>query len=101
MNMQQMIQTMNKLQKQFEKERTILDEKEFEFTANGAVKVVLKGNYELVSVTFVDPEILKEDPEMVQDMIKIAYDGVKGLIEEAEDELSEKFNKTAKGGLPF
>ena len=101
MNMQQMVQAMNKMQRQYEKERKVLDEKEFKYIANGAVEVVLKGDNTLSSITFVDPEILKEDPEMVQDMIKLAFDGAKDLLDKAEEELANKFKKSAMGGLPF
>ena len=101
MNMQQMVQAMNKMQRQYEKERKVLDEKEFKYVANGAVEVVLKGDNTLSSITFVDPEILKEDPEMVQDMIKLAFDGSKDLLDKAEEELANKFQKSAMGGLPF
>lgn len=101
MNMQQMVQAMNKMQRQYEKERKVLDEKEFKYVANGAVEVVLKGDNTLSSITFVDPEILKEDPEMVQDMIKLAFDGAKDLLDKAEEELANKFQKNAMGGLPF
>lgn len=101
MNMQQMVQAMTKMQRQYEKERAILDKQEFKYVANGAVEVIIKGDYTLSSVTFVDPEILKEDPEMVQDMIKLAFDGAKELIDEAEEELAKKFQKNSMGGLPF
>lgn len=101
MNMQQMVQAMTKMQRQYEKERKLIDEKEFKYTANGAVEVVLKGNNTLVSVTFIDQDLLKEDPEMVQDMIKLAFDGAKNLVDQAEEELAAKFQKNAVGGLPF
>lgn len=101
MNMQQMVQAMTKMQKQYEKERKVLDQKEFKYVANGAVEVIIQGDYTLKSVTFVDPEILKEDPEMIQDMIKLAFDGAKNLLDEAEEELAAKFQKNAVGGLPF
>ncbi len=101
MNMQQMVQAMNKMQRQYEKERKVLDAQEFKYVANGAVEVILKGDNSLVSVTFVDPEILKEDPEMVQDMIKLAFDGAKDLVDKADEELANKFQKSAMGGLPF
>ena len=73
MNMQQMIQAMNKVQRQYEKDKKVLDEKSFEYTANGAVKVTLKGDYSMVGIEFSDPEVLKEDAETVSDLIKLAY----------------------------
>lgn len=101
MNMQQMIQAMNKAQRQYEKEKKILDEKDFVYTANGAVEVTLKGDYSLKEIKFVDADILKEDKEMVEDMIKLAFEGAKQLVDKASDELAEKLQKSTAGGLPF
>lgn len=101
MNMQQMIQAMNKVQRQYEKDKKVLDEKSFEYTANGVVTITLKGDYSMVGVSFADPEVLKEDPEMVSDLIKLAYDGAKALVDKAGEELLEKYQKNAAGGLPF
>ena len=101
MNMQQMIQAMNKVQRQYEKDKKVLDEKSFEYTANGAVKVTLKGDYSMVGIEFSDSEVLKEDAETVSDLIKLAYDGAKALVDKAGEELIEKYQKNAPGGLPF
>ncbi len=101
MNMQQMVQAMQKMQRQYEKEHKILEETEFEYTANGAVKIVLKGNLEMVSLEFLDPELLKDDAEMVADMIKLAYEGARDQINDAEDALAQKFQQNSKGGMMF
>lgn len=96
---QQMIQNMQKVQREMEKKQRQLDEKEFEYTANGAVKVVLKGNMELVSIDFLDEDMLnKDDADILKDMIKLAYNGCKKLIEEANEELENSFK--AKAGMP-
>ena len=101
MNMQQMVQAMQKMQRQYEKEHKVLEETEFEYTANGAVKIVLKGNLEMVSLEFIDQELLKDDPEMVSDMIKLAYNGARDQINDAEDALAAKFQQNNKGGMIF
>ncbi|MBQ9265965.1 MAG: YbaB/EbfC family nucleoid-associated protein [Bacilli bacterium] len=101
MNMQQMVQAMQKMQRQYEKEHKVLEETEFEYTANGAVKIVLKGNLEMVSLEFIDQELLKDDPEMVSDMIKLAYNGARDQINDAEDALAAKFQQNNKGGMMF
>ncbi|MBP5694796.1 MAG: YbaB/EbfC family nucleoid-associated protein [Bacilli bacterium] len=103
MNMQQMVQAMQKMQRQYEKEHKMLEETDFEYTANGAVKIVLKGNLEMVSLEFLDEELLKDDPEMVSDMIKLAYQGARSQIQAAEDALEAKFQQNAKGkgGMMF
>lgn len=74
---QQMLQQMQKIQREYQKAQEVLDSSTFDFTANGVVKITMKGDRSLVSVEFLDNDVLKEDPEMVADMIKIAYDGVK------------------------
>ena len=101
MNMQQMVQAMQKMQRQYEKEHKVLEETEFEYTANGAVKIILKGNLEMVSLEFIDQELLKDDPEMVSDMIKLAYNGARDQINDAEDALAAKFQQNNKGGMMF
>ena len=101
MNMQQMVQAMQKMQRQYEKEHKVLEETEFEYTANGAIKIVLKGNLEMVSLEFIDQELLKDDPEMVSDMIKLAYNGARDQINDAEDALAAKFQQNNKGGMMF
>lgn len=100
MNMQQMIQAMNKMQRQYQKDLDILAEKEFEFTANGAVKIILTGSMDIVSIEFLDDDVL-EDKEMLQDMIKNAYAGAKQLVNDEENKLQEKYQGLAKGGMPF
>ena len=101
MNMQQMVQAMQKLQRQYEKEHKLLEEKEFSYTANGAIKITLKGNLEMTDVEILDEDLLKEKDDLIE-MIKIAYNGCKDQISEAEDELANKFQQAnRKGGFPF
>ena len=101
MNMQQMVQAMQKLQRQYEKEHKTLEEKEFSYTANAAIKVTLKGNLEMVDVEILDEELLKEKEDLIE-MIKLAYNGCKDQINDAEEELAGKFQQAnRKGGFPF
>ena len=101
MNMQQMVQAMQKLQRQYEKEHKLLEEKEFTNTANGAISVTLKGNLEMVNIEILDDELLKEKEDLIE-MIKIAYNGCKDQISEAEDKLANKFQQANRtGGFPF
>ena len=79
----------------------ILEEKEFSYTANGAIKVTLKGNLEMVDVEILDEELLKEKEDLIV-MIKLAYNGCKDQINDAEEELAGKFQQAnRKGGFPF
>ena len=101
MNMQQMVQAMQKLQRQYEKEHKLLEEKEFTYTANGAIKITLKGNLEIVDIEILDDELLKEKEDLVE-MIKLAYNGCKDEVNNAEEELADKFQQAnRKGGFPF
>lgn len=69
----------------------------FEATAGGgAVKVVLNGKHEMISVT-IDPDVAKDDIEMLQDLIIAATN-------EAERQISETTeNKMGAltGGMGF
>jgi len=99
MNMQQMVQAMQKAQRLYDKEHKLIEEKEYEFVANGAVKAVVKGTLELIRIEFIDPELLKEDPEMVSDMITIAFNGARDLINKDEEELTAKYQSKASMGM--
>ena len=55
----------------------------------------------MVSLEFIDQELLKDDPEMVSDMIKLAYNGARDQINDAEDALAAKFQQNNKGGMMF
>ena len=101
MNMQQMVQAMQKLQRQYEKEHKLLEEKEFTNTANGAVTVTMKGNLDMVSIEILDDDLLKEKEDLVE-MINFAYTGGKEQINDAEESLADKFQQAnRKGGFPF
>lgn len=102
MNMQQMIQAMNKVQRQYEKERAVLEEKEYSYTANGVVKLTLKGNMELVSLEILDDDIVnKDDKDMLIDMITLAYNNIREQILKEDDELTTKYQNQANIGRMF
>lgn len=93
MNMQQMIQNMQRAKAQYDKEHKKIEETVFEYTASGAVTVKIKGTLEIQSIEILDDDLLS-DKEGLQDLIKIAFNGCKDKIMEAEDELASKFQKT-------
>lgn len=102
MNMQQMIQAMNKVQRQYEKERAVLEEKEYSYTANGVVKLTLKGNMELVSLEILDDDIVnKDDKDMLIDMITLAYNNIREQILKEDDELTTKYQNQTNIGRMF
>ena len=55
----------------------------------------------MVNIEILDDELLKEKEDLIE-MIKIAYNGCKDQISEAEDELANKFQQANRtGGFPF
>lgn len=100
MNMQQMVQQVQKMQRMYEKEHKILEQTEFSYTANGVLKLTLKGDMSLVGVEILDKDLLEPDNlEMIQDMFQLAYDNVREQIIDKEEELASKFK--VPGGLGF
>lgn len=101
MNMQQMLQSVKKMQREYEKEHKILEETVFTGTANGIVEVSLKGDFTLEKITFLDEDALnKDDKEMVEEAIVLAYNQAKEQIMAKEDELAAKFQQQP-GGMFF
>ena len=100
MNMQQMVQNMQKMQRQYEKAHKVLEETEFTYTQNGVVKITVKGDMSLVGIEFVDASALEADnKEMLEEMISIAYENVRQQVLDAEDALADKFKVGGAFGL--
>ena len=71
-NMQQLMKQAQQMQKKMEEAQKELEAKEVTGTAGGGmVTVVATGKKTLKSIK-IEPEILQEDPEMVEDMIVAA-----------------------------
>ncbi len=101
MNMQQMVQAMQKTQREFNKEYAKLEAKEFKATANGVVEVVVMGDSSLKAVNILDDSILsKENKEELSDMICLAYKKCQEEIQKESDAISNKFKQGA-GGMMF
>jgi DNA-binding YbaB/EbfC family protein len=80
MNQAQMMR-LRKMQKEMMEAQEHLEQTVFTGTAGGGVvKVEVKGNHEVVSVT-IDPEAAKDDIEMVQDMVALAINDANKKIE--------------------
>ena len=72
---------LRKMQKEMMEAQERLEQTIFTGTAGGGVvKVEVRGNHEVVSVT-IDPEAAKDDIEMVQDMIVLAINDANKKIE--------------------
>ena len=88
---------LRKLQKQMEEAQAKLEATVFTGTAGGGVvSVSVKGSHEVVGVT-IDPEAAKDDIEMVQDMLVIAFNDANKKIEEESSKVMGGFG----GGLGF
>ncbi len=101
MNMQQMVQAMQKTQREFNKEYAKLEAKEFKANANGVVEVVVMGDLSLKAVNILDDSILSKDSkEELSDMICLAYKKCQEQIQKESDAISNKFKQGA-GGMMF
>ena len=54
--------------------------------SNGAVKVVLNGNNEMVKID-IDPKLMTEDKEVLEDLIVVATNNAKKEIEKLSQQL--------------
>jgi hypothetical protein len=92
--MTKMIKKAQELQSQMEKAQEELNSIEIEGQAGGGmVTVKVNGHKELVSMD-IDPEILKEDKEMIEDMVLAA---VNQGLQNAGKAAEEKMNSVTGG----
>jgi DNA-binding YbaB/EbfC family protein len=86
MNMNNLLKQAQAMQKKMLETQEELSKKEYEGTSGaGAVKVLLSGKSELKSITL-DPEIVnKDDIEMLEDLIKAAFNDAKTKLDSASE----------------
>lgn len=86
MDFNKLMQEAQKMQAQMQKAQKELENKDFVGEAsNGLVKVTVNGSMRVKEVA-IDPEIVnKDDIEMLQDMIVIAFNEAIAKIEEASE----------------
>ena len=98
-NFSDMITKAKEMQEKMKEVQQLIKNIEVEGTAGGnLVKVILTGDYELKSI-IINDETRKEDQEIINDLIKAAYNNAKeNLKKKSAEELSK-----ATGGLnlPF
>lgn len=96
-NMQQFAVQAQKLQEEIDTANEELDEKEYEATSGGgAVKVTVKGNMEVQSIT-ISPEVVDpDDTEMLSDLVIAAVnEALRAANSERDsvmDDISSGFN---------
>ncbi len=94
--MQGMLKKVQKMQSEMTKLQEELKEREVEGTAGGeAVKAVVNGNKNLVSLTLSPDAVDPDDVEMLQDLIVTAVNDAMKKV----DEMTEKELGKVTGGL--
>ena len=96
MNINALMQQAQKMQQQMQKKQKELESKEYEFTSNGgAIKIKMLGSKEIVSLEIDEDLIDKDEKEMLQDMLMVAFN-------EAISKIDEDFSNamgSATGGM--
>ncbi len=99
-NMNSMIRQAQKMQDQITELQDEIEAREFSATAGGgAVQVVMTGKKTIKSLT-IDPEVAKDDVEMLQDLVTAAINEAVAQIEQTtEDEMSKITGGVSLPGL--
>lgn len=94
-NMGNIMKQVQKAQKDMEQKQAELEAKEYEAAAGGnAVKAIVNGKMEVLSITL-DPDVVDpDDVEMLQDLILLA---VNNAIKEAQDDASKLMGELTGG----
>lgn len=100
MNMQQMMMQAQKMQRELTKAMNELDNKEFEISKGGAVKVTMLGSHEVKSISIDEDAFDKENKEMVEDMLVMAINELVETIEAERNKINERITGRS-GSFPF
>lgn len=94
-NMGNMMKQVQKMQKQMEQTQKEIEEKEIEVTAGGgAIKAVVNGKKELLSIDIDESVVDPEDIEMLEDLVLAA---VNEALRKAEDMMAKEMGKLTGG----
>ena len=93
MNMQAMLKQAQKMQKDIMKAQNEINEMKFEGKSS-LVTVLINGKSEMIDCKIDVQQLEKDDVEMLQDMIVIAYNDAKKQLEQITE---EKLGPYAKG----
>ena len=95
-NMKKIMKQAKEMQNQMMQTQKELESMEVEGTAGGgAVKAILNGKKELISLD-IDPDLLKDDKEILEDMIIVCINQVQAKI----DKITQEKMGSISGGMP-
>ena len=96
LDMKKLMKQAKQMQDQMMQTQKELEAMEVEGTSGGgAVKAVLNGKKELISID-IDPELMKDDKEILEDMIVASINQAQGKI----DQLTQEKMGSISGGMP-
>ena len=99
-NLNKLMKQAKKMQREMEKQRASLEDKDYEATAGGGVvKCVINGRYEVKSIEIKPEAVDPDDVEMLQDLVLAAIN--EGLRKVREDQDSMMEGLTGGMNLPF
>ena len=100
MNMQQLMQQAQRMQREMEKAQKDLEAKEFEIiSAGGGIKVTITGSKVVKNIEIDEDIIDPEEKEMLQDMIVVAINEAINKVLSEEQKIVAK--QQANMRLPF
>jgi DNA-binding YbaB/EbfC family protein len=92
MNMQQLMQQAQKMQRQLKENQEKMEKTDFEGTAGGdAVKIIMNGTYKVKFVEIKLELFDKSEVEMLQDMLVVAFNNAKDKV--------DSINKSSLGAM--
>ena len=87
-NMNNLMKQAQRMQRQMEENKKLLEEKEFTATSGGgAVEVVVRGKKELRSITISPDAVDPDDVEMLQDLILVAVNEAMKQVDAESEKL--------------
>ena len=87
-NMNNLMKQAQRMQRQMEENKKLLEEKEFTATSGGgAVEVVVSGKKELRSITISPDAVDPDDVEMLQDLILVAVNEAMKQVDAESEKL--------------
>ena len=98
MNMQQMIAQAQRMQRELQKAKDALKEKEFKVSKGGAVTVIVMGSKQIKSIDIDKDALSIENKEMIEEMIALAVNEANVQIDKENEEIEEKITGRS-GGL--